>query len=99
MISEAKKAFCLFDKNGNGYIQRKSFLEVMRSLGQNPTEDEYDDMLNEVDADSKKKLNYFQTCEPIKKFVLPFKGKNFVRQNFCYLAKFSSLFSDEIISF
>ena len=25
----------------------------MRSLGQNPTEDEYDDMLNEVDADRK----------------------------------------------
>lgn len=50
---EVKKAFRLFDKNGNGYISRKSFLKVIRSLGQNPTEDQYDDMLNEVDADRK----------------------------------------------
>ena len=48
-----KRAFRLFDKSGNGYISRKSFLGVIRSLGQNPTEDEYEDMLNEVDADRK----------------------------------------------
>ena len=53
---EVRKAFCMFDKQRNGYISRKSFLGAMRSLGQNPTEDEYDDMLNQVDADRKDTL-------------------------------------------
>ena len=50
---EVQEAFEMFDKNRDGTISRKSFLYVMRSLGQNPTENEVDDMLNVVDADRK----------------------------------------------
>jgi len=53
LYTEVREAFSIFDKQRNGYISRKSFLAAMRSLGQNPTEDEYDDMLNQVDADRK----------------------------------------------
>uniref|UniRef100_A0A2I3RCV2 Uncharacterized protein n=1 Tax=Pan troglodytes TaxID=9598 RepID=A0A2I3RCV2_PANTR len=40
-IAEFKETFSLFNKDGT----------VMRSLGQNPTEAELQDMINEVDAD------------------------------------------------
>ena len=53
MISEFKEAFSLFDKNGDGFISSKELGIVMRSLGQNPTEAELQDMINEVDYDGK----------------------------------------------
>lgn len=49
--SEFKEAFSLFDKDGDGTITTKELGTVMRSLGQNPTEAELQDMINEVDAD------------------------------------------------
>ena len=49
--SELKEAFSLFDKDGDGTISTKELGTVMRSLGQNPTSQELQDMINEVDAD------------------------------------------------
>ena len=50
---EFKEAFSLFDKDGDGTITTKELGTVMRSLGQNPTEMELQDMINEVDADGR----------------------------------------------
>ena len=47
-LSEFKEAFSLFDKDGDGTITTKELGTVMRSLGQNPTEAELQDMINEV---------------------------------------------------
>lgn len=49
-IAEFKEAFSLFDKDGDGTITTKELGTVMRSLGQNPTEAELQDMIQEVDA-------------------------------------------------
>ena len=54
--TEFKEAFSLFDKDGDGTITTKELGTVMRSLGQNPTEAELQDMINEVDADGMIKL-------------------------------------------
>ena len=51
LFAEFKEAFALFDKDGDGSITTKELGTVMRSLGQNPTESELQDMINEVDAD------------------------------------------------
>lgn len=53
--AEFKEAFSLFDKDGDGTITTKELGTVMRSLGQNPTEAELQDMINEVDADGQYK--------------------------------------------
>lgn len=41
----------MFDKDGDGRITSKELGTVLRSLGQNPTESELRDMINEVDVD------------------------------------------------
>lgn len=68
LISEFKEAFSLFDKDGDGTITTKELGTVMRSLGQNPTEAELQDMINEVDADGEWDLdvNYESTLNAIK---------------------------------
>uniref|UniRef100_A0A8C9CY67 EF-hand domain-containing protein n=1 Tax=Phocoena sinus TaxID=42100 RepID=A0A8C9CY67_PHOSS len=48
-MAEFKEAFSLFDKDGDGTITTKELGTVMRSLGQNSTEAELQDVINEVD--------------------------------------------------
>lgn len=50
---EFREAFGLFDKDGDGTITARELGTVMRSLGQNPTEAELQDAVNEIDADGK----------------------------------------------
>ena len=50
---EYRDAFKFFDKDGNGFITTRELGAIMRSLGQNPTENELQDMVNEVDYDGK----------------------------------------------
>ncbi|MGH0174411.1 UNVERIFIED_CONTAM: hypothetical protein FKN15_010095, partial [Acipenser sinensis] len=57
-LSEFKEAFSLFDKDGDGTITTKELGTVMRSLGQNPTEAELQDMINEVDADGNGTIDF-----------------------------------------
>lgn len=53
MFTEYQDAFNFFDKDKNGYITTRELGAIMRSLGQNPTENELQDMVNEVDYDGK----------------------------------------------
>ncbi|ELW54873.1 F-box only protein 47 [Tupaia chinensis] len=57
-IAEFKEAFSLFDKDGDGTITTEELGTVMRSLGQNPTEAELQDMINEVDADGNGTIDF-----------------------------------------
>jgi Ca2+-binding EF-hand superfamily protein len=49
---EYKEAFGLFDKNGDGNISTKEFPTVVRSLGLNPTMEELEKMVKEIDANN-----------------------------------------------
>ena len=57
-IAEFKEAFLLFDKDGDGTITSGELGTVMRSLGQNPTEAECQDMINEVDDSGDGKIDF-----------------------------------------
>ena len=48
---EVRDAFLLFDKKDRGYIKSSEIGLVLRSMGQNPTEEELMDMINEADVD------------------------------------------------
>ena len=51
--ADYKRAFDLFDPDGDGTITTLELGTVMRVIGQNPTEAELQDMVNEVDEDGK----------------------------------------------
>ena len=64
-IAEFKEAFSLFDKDGDGTITTKELGTVMRSLGQNPTEAELQDMINEVPSYSRSdNFDSFKVSKP-----------------------------------
>lgn len=52
------QAFALFDKNGDGCITTEELGTVMRSLGQNPTEESLRQMIREVDADENGTIDF-----------------------------------------
>jgi calmodulin len=66
-MEEYKEAFKLFDKDGNGSISSKELGVAMRSLGQNPTEQELLDMVNEVDIDGSGTIDFPEFCQMMKR--------------------------------
>ena len=56
--AELKEAFSLFDRDGDGTITIKELQVVMRSIGQNPTEEEIMAMINEVDSDNDGEVDF-----------------------------------------
>lgn len=52
-IAQLFDTFERFDKRDDGTIKTKEIGNVLRSLGQNPTDSELQDMINDLDADGK----------------------------------------------
>ncbi|KAE8677037.1 Calmodulin [Hibiscus syriacus] len=50
LVSEFREAFCLFDKDGDGCITMEELAIAIKSLDQNPTEEELQNMIDEVDT-------------------------------------------------
>ncbi|KAJ7417445.1 Troponin C, skeletal muscle [Pitangus sulphuratus] len=58
MIAEFKAAFDMFDADGGGDISTKELGTVMRMLGQNPTKEELDAIIEEVDEDGSGTIDF-----------------------------------------
>lgn len=56
LSTEFKAAFDMFDADGGGDISTKELGTVMRMLGQNPTKEELDAIIEEVDEDGEQSL-------------------------------------------
>jgi calmodulin len=57
-ISFFKEAFNLFDKDGEGFINTNELASVLRSLGQNNTEAELQEMISEIDIDGNGSIDF-----------------------------------------
>eukprot|EP01101_Sappina_pedata_P009203 TRINITY_DN52_c0_g2_i1.p2 TRINITY_DN52_c0_g2~~TRINITY_DN52_c0_g2_i1.p2 ORF type:complete len:161 (-),score=90.22 TRINITY_DN52_c0_g2_i1:99-554(-) len=62
-VAEFKEAFSLFDKDGDGSITAKELGTVMRRLGQNPTDEELNAMVNDVDTDGNGSIDFEEFLE------------------------------------
>ncbi|KAI0984885.1 hypothetical protein GJ496_005129 [Pomphorhynchus laevis] len=58
--------FNVFDKNGDGYICADELNEIMKSLGENLTQEDIEDMINEADYDGDKKVNFKEFLRIVK---------------------------------
>ena len=52
LFSEFKQSFHMFDQNGDGKITLSELGNVMRTLGQNPSESDLKQMIRELDSNS-----------------------------------------------
>lgn len=68
-MSEYRESFALFDKNGDGAIDVKELGQVMRSLGQDPTEDELKDMIHDVDSDNNGTIDFNEFLTIMSRYV------------------------------
>jgi calmodulin len=63
---ELRQAFRVFDKAGNGYITSSDLRSVLQCLGEQLTEDEIEDMINEVDIDGDGRIDYDEFVASLK---------------------------------
>ena len=57
-------------QDGSGAISSKELLHVMRAMGQNPTEDELNNMVMEVDLDGNGTIEFPEFLEMMKRCVV-----------------------------
>eukprot|EP00536_Pseudo-nitzschia_multiseries_P006996 jgi/Psemu1/286820/fgenesh1_pg.156_\ len=57
-VADLKEAFAMFDINGDGTIELNEIKQVMRKLGQNPTEDELKEMISTVDDNGDHEIDF-----------------------------------------
>ena len=55
---ELKSAFDLFDKNKDGILSTAELGSVLKNIGLSPTEEELNDIINEVDMDGNGTIDY-----------------------------------------
>ena len=66
---EFKEAFSVFDKDGDGAITTKELGTVLRSLSQQPTEQELEQMINQIDTDGMLLLRIGSTKRQKTKYI------------------------------
>eukprot|EP00794_Sanderia_malayensis_P015263 gene15263-16838_t len=81
-IEEFREAFYLFDSDGNGAITTKELGQVMRSLGQNPTEAELQDMINEVDIDGNGTIDFPEFLNMMARKMKDTEGEEEIKEAF-----------------
>ena len=57
-VAQLKQAFALFDLDGNGFITNDELGTVLRKMGQEPTDEEVDAMIAEIDEDGDGAFDY-----------------------------------------
>ena len=56
-VAQFKEAFSLFDKSGDGQIDQSEIADVMKTVGQRPTPEEIQEMMNDFDFDGNNQID------------------------------------------
>ncbi|KAE9460674.1 hypothetical protein C3L33_07453, partial [Rhododendron williamsianum] len=57
-IAEFREAFCLIDKDSDGFITMEELATVIHSLNEHPTKEEVQEMISEVDTDGSGTIDF-----------------------------------------
>ncbi|GMI44563.1 hypothetical protein TrCOL_g2357 [Triparma columacea] len=68
-VAEFKEEFNKFDENGDGTITTDELAVVMKNLGQNPTEQQLKDMVEEVDIDKNGTIEFGEFIMMMTKLI------------------------------
>ena len=55
---ELRNAFCLFDKDGSGYISSSELKAAMNNFDENLTDEEIEEMIREADLDGDGEISF-----------------------------------------
>ena len=68
-LKEFEEAFMMFDKDNDGLITIRELGTVMRTIGQNPTDIELQEMIDEVDADKDNAIDFNEFVSMMSKKI------------------------------
>ena len=68
-LEEYREAFNQFDTDGDGTVDLKELATVMKSLGQNPTQETLDGFIQEYDSDNNGFLDFSEFCKMMQEKV------------------------------
>ena len=64
-IEDFRGVFEMFDVDNDKSISVKELSTIMRSLGQNPTEEEVAKMMEDADDDNSGEIDFFEFCRNV----------------------------------
>ena len=77
---EYTQAFEVFDKDKDGFVSRQELKTIMRSLGQNPSEDDIEELMVTADSNQDGKISYDEFMTLISNQIK--QSGSFVQKNF-----------------
>ena len=81
-INELKEAFEMFDRDKDGYINKRELGCVLRSIGQDPTDDELSEMLEEIAKNEESHITFEDLKEIMSKNLRQADGEEELVESF-----------------
>jgi Ca2+-binding EF-hand superfamily protein len=92
---ETRAAFNVFDKDGSGTISADELRQVMKSLGENLTDEEIDEMIREADKDRNGTIDCEKPRSQSSRF--PTRSRNGSPHKFALADTFFTIVDEEFV--
>ncbi|KAJ4762489.1 hypothetical protein LUZ62_072864 [Rhynchospora pubera] len=81
-IADHREAFSLFDKDNDGFITKQELATVIRQLGQNPSDEDVQEMISEVDTDGNGTVDFSEFLSLMEKKLKETDSEDELREAF-----------------